>query len=267
MTKEMKQCKGGQISCGEWKALSEFELRSDTEKYRGQCIECRTLQHRQSDRNWYLSHKEERAIYKKKYDQENQQQNKQYRVGRKKKKQEYDKEYGVINRDKLNAQNRVSKKRKRKIDPVFRFKEVISRGANRQLRAATSSKQGKSSQNYLPQSPEEGWAQIEALLSLPSNLTPEGKVWMTVNNWGVYDEKTWIDDDYSTHTWNIDHIEPQSHLPYDNMECENYRKCWNKDNLRPLSAKQNIQENDNRTPEQISAIKEEIRQFLKQRKK
>ena len=62
---------------------------------------------------------------------------------------------------------------------------------------------------------------------------------MTWNNWGPYNAKQWKDDDSSTWTWNIDHIIPQSDLPYLSMEEENFRKCWALSNLRPLSAKQN----------------------------
>jgi hypothetical protein len=37
----------------------------------------------------------------------------------------------------------------------------------------------------------------------------------------------------------IDHIVPQSDLPYSSMNDENFQKCWALENLRPLSAKQN----------------------------
>jgi len=64
--------------------------------------------------------------------------------------------------------------------------------------------------------------------------------WMNWNNHGRYDPKTWDDNDPSTWTWNIDHIIPQSDLPYTSMEDENFKKCWALENLRPLNAKQNI---------------------------
>ena len=40
--------------------------------------------------------------------------------------------------------------------------------------------------------------------------------------------------------WHIDHIIPQSLLPYSSMEEENFKKCWSLNNLRPLEAKQNM---------------------------
>ncbi len=40
--------------------------------------------------------------------------------------------------------------------------------------------------------------------------------------------------------WHIDHIYPQSLLPYDSMEHINFKICWDLKNLRPLEAKENI---------------------------
>jgi 5-methylcytosine-specific restriction endonuclease McrA len=63
---------------------------------------------------------------------------------------------------------------------------------------------------------------------------------MNWNNHGKYNAKTWDDNDPSTWTWQVDHIIPRSDLPYTSMEDDNFKKCWSLDNLRPLSAKQNI---------------------------
>tara|TARA_A100000172_G_scaffold79632_1_gene67136 strand:+ start:1813 stop:2883 length:1071 start_codon:yes stop_codon:yes gene_type:complete len=40
--------------------------------------------------------------------------------------------------------------------------------------------------------------------------------------------------------WHIDHIIPQAALPYKSLEDENFQKCWDLKNLRPLEAKENI---------------------------
>jgi len=53
-------------------------------------------------------------------------------------------------------------------------------------------------------------------------------------------------NDQSTWTWQIDHIIPHSDLPYDSMDHPNFQKCWALDNLRPLSAKQNLEEGTRR---------------------
>lgn len=67
---------------------------------------------------------------------------------------------------------------------------------------------------------------------------------MNWNNHGVYRSSTWNDQDPSTWTWQIDHIIPQSKLPYDSMEHFNFKKCWDLTNLRPLSAKLNVLRKD-----------------------
>jgi hypothetical protein len=63
---------------------------------------------------------------------------------------------------------------------------------------------------------------------------------MNWNNQGVYRPSLWDDSDSSTWVWQLDHILPQSDLPYTSMEDDNFKKCWALSNLRPLSAKQNL---------------------------
>jgi hypothetical protein len=60
----------------------------------------------------------------------------------------------------------------------------------------------------------------ESILNLEKQFEP----WMNWQNHGVY--KNWDDNDQSTWTWQIDHIIPQSDLPYTSMEDENFKKCW-----------------------------------------
>jgi hypothetical protein len=75
---------------------------------------------------------------------------------------------------------------------------------------------------------------------LKIHLEEQFEPWMSWNNWGVYNSKTWNDNDSTTWTWQLDHIIPQSDLPYYSLSDENFKKCWSLNNLRPLSAKQNI---------------------------
>lgn len=55
------------------------------------------------------------------------------------------------------------------------------------------------------------------------------------------DKMNW--DNYGAY-WDLDHIYPQSLLPYDSMEDENFIKCWSLDNLQPLEKKQNIKKSN-----------------------
>lgn len=98
------------------------------------------------------------------------------------------------------------------------------------LKKNNSSKQDKSCFKYLPYSIQE----------LKQHLELQFEPWMTWKNYSRYISKTWNDQDSSTWTWQIDHIVPQSCLPYLSMEEENFKtKCWALENLRLLSAKQN----------------------------
>lgn len=53
---------------------------------------------------------------------------------------------------------------------------------------------------------------------------------MTWNNYGIY--------------WHIDHIIPQSILPYVSMTDDNFKRCWSLSNLRPLEAIENIRKSN-----------------------
>lgn len=81
---------------------------------------------------------------------------------------------------------------------------------------------------------------------LKQHLESQFEAWMNWENHAIYNHKVWDDQDSSTWTWNIDHIIPQSKLPYSSMEEDNFKKCWALDNLRPLSAKQNVIEGNRR---------------------
>lgn len=79
-----------------------------------------------------------------------------------------------------------------------------------------------------------------SITQLKIHLEKQFEPWMTWKNWGKYNSKTWDNSDPTTWTWQLDHIIPQSSLPYTSMEDDNFRKSWALSNLRPLSAKQNL---------------------------
>ncbi len=99
------------------------------------------------------------------------------------------------------------------------------------------SKGGLSVLKYLGYSMEDLKKHLESLF----------EPWMNWQNWGSYRLETWDDNDPSTWTWQIDHIIPHSELLYDSMEHPNFKKCWGMNNLRPLSAKQNVLDGTGRT--------------------
>lgn len=56
--------------------------------------------------------------------------------------------------------------------------------------------------------------------------------WMNWENWGPYTKKQ--------KTWQIDHIKPQSSLPFSDINEPNFLECWKLDNLRPLETTHNL---------------------------
>jgi hypothetical protein len=125
------------------------------------------------------------------------------------------------------------KRNRRKYDPQFRLREMLS---SRIHQALKSSKQNNSISNFLPYT----------IQNLKSHIESKFEQWMTWDNWGVYDRSSWNDNNPLTWTWNIDHIIPHSFLPYTSMDDDNFKKCWALENLRPLSSKQNVTENNKR---------------------
>jgi hypothetical protein len=197
------------------------------------------------------THKEELAEYFKNYYQDNKERinkrNSNYYYSNKEHFQELNKKYRQANKEKLNKINYAYKRRRRKNDPAYKLHEIISSSVRYFLRKNGSSKNNESIIYNLPQSIQIIIEHLKSGFIYEYNLTPDGKVWMKWDKWGVYDPKTWDDNDPETWTWQIDHIIPQSDLPYTSMQDENFKKCWDISNLRPLSAKQNFLDGINRT--------------------
>lgn len=128
-----------------------------------------------------------------------------------------------------NKRLKARAKRLRKTDPNFAVRQSVSHLIWRTLKNNNSSKDGESCLNYLGYTIDDLKQHLELLF----------EPWMSWNNYGKYDSKIWNDNDQKTWTWQIDHIIPQSDLPYTNMNDNNFKKCWSLENLRPLSSKQN----------------------------
>jgi len=138
--------------------------------------------------------------------------------------------YQENNKDKVRESKRKSEQKRAITDPSFRLRKRLSAQVRDHLKRIGSSKYGNSILKFLNYSIEE----------LRTHLEKHFEVWMNWNNYGIYDSRSWNDDDKSTWTWSIDHIIPQYKFPYLSMEDENFKKCWALENLRPLSAKQNL---------------------------
>lgn len=205
---------------------NNFYIRSNKIRFHTECKKC------YSKRN-----KEYKCKNKKKLKQKRQNKkdllsnyNKQYYRDNKdkiyKKKQKYRKK----NRAKINDYKKKYNRNKYNNDLNFKLRTIVSKSIRRMLKTNDSSKNNESSLDYLPFTIQE----------LKNHLESQFETWMTWDNWGVYDPKTWDDNDSSTWTWQIDHIMPHSKFSYTNMNDDSFKECWSLSNLRPLSAKQNV---------------------------
>lgn len=140
--------------------------------------------------------------------------------------------YTAANPEKCRASQNNSRKKRISNDPVYKLRMNVSSQIADALHKIGSSKQGESIMQYLPYTIEE----------LKDHLENQFEPWMTWENHGRYNPKTWDDNDTSTWKWNMDHIMPQSDLPYTSMADENFKKCWALSNLRPYGAKPNVLE-------------------------
>jgi len=134
------------------------------------------------------------------------------------------------NRDRINEKarseegrryNREYVRKRRKEDPVFKVRCAVSRQVHHAL---VGKHKATSTFNALPYTPEQ----------LKEHLENQFEDWMTWDNYGMGEG-----------CWNIDHIYPQSLLPYDSMEHPNFLKCWDLSNLRPLGAIENTKKGNN----------------------
>lgn len=151
------------------------------------------------------------------------------------------KAYYEANKERKLEEGAARAKQRRKEDPSFRLRCNVSVRIHTILKGAVVK---QSIIDYLGWTMEEGRKHIEALFSIPYNLTIDGKVWMSWENWGKYNATTWNDNDSTTWTWELDHKRPQASFEYTSMEDEAFKQCWSLENLRPYSAKQNRLESD-----------------------
>lgn len=150
---------------------------------------------------------------------------KKYQENWRKNNPNYKKEYGIKNIKSIREYRREYENR-----AEIKLRRLIANRVRDALKKNKISKNNASVLSYLSYSIQE----------LKQHLEKQFESWMNWNNHTIYDYKTWDDNDSSTWTWQLDHIIPQSKLLYTSMNDENFKKCWALENLRPLSAKQNV---------------------------
>ena len=148
----------------------------------------------------YQKHKEKYKQSDKQYYQNNKEKKKQYAQEHKEERKEYLRQY------RMKQSNN---------DPMHRLRNNVRRQVQHALKRNNSSKHGESVMKYLPYNVEQ----------LKGHIEKKFELWMNWNNYGE---------------WHIDHIYPQSKLPYDSMSHPNFQKCWALENLQPLEASENM---------------------------
>lgn len=231
MSFDLKMCK----KCGIEKSANDFSLaivKNGKTYYRAICKECRKPQQHIANQKYYDENKEEIKSHELK----------KYHNGGKEMRKIYAQNYSIAyrqdpkNKLKIKHNGNNWQKKKRANDPSFAIRKNVSRAINATLQLYKSTKNGQSFLQFVP------WI----LNELKIHLEKQFEYWMTWENRGNYTKSQWDDNNQKTWKWNIDHIIPQSDLPYTSMADENFRKCWALSNLRPYSAKQNLIDGINR---------------------
>lgn len=218
----------------EYRLKNSEKIKAYQKDYDASYYEENKVQILASKKEYYKENKveilEDRKIYDKENKDKRAEYSKTYYQNNKEKFLIKAKIYQENNADKIRLYNNNRSKEQRVNNPNLKIRSSISSNIAYYLKKNNSSKQGKSCITFLP----------FLIVALRIHLELLFEPWMTWENYGRYNAKTWVDNDPSTYTWQIDHIIPQSKLPYTSMEDENFKKCWALENLRPYSSKQNF---------------------------
>lgn len=209
------------IKCGEWKEINDDNFKPNGYGHSAKCRECQNKEARIYRENNPMTEDQKKR---------SNELNKQWRQNNKDKARELKRQWRAKNREKENAKYN----QRIKDDVIFRLREMISKKIRNALKSKGSSKNGKSMADFLPYTVDELKSHLESLF----------EPWMTWENHGTH--RKWIDDDPTTWRWHVDHIMPQSDLPFISMEDESFKKCWALKNLRPLSSRENMSDGGTR---------------------
>lgn len=196
-----------QVAAKEFYENNKIEINKDTYQRRKDDLEYQTYIENYNDKNEGKIKKRKKKYYK---------ENKEKISTQRKTPESKEKaaKTAKISRDKI--------KKDPTLGPLHKLRRNVSHSILKALKAKNGSKRGYSILEYLPYTIEELKAHIESLW----------EPWMNWKNHGSANS--------NKKTWQIDHIIPQSLLPYDSMDHPNFLKCWELSNLRPLDAIENM---------------------------
>lgn len=223
----MKMCSGCKIE----KDNSEFNKNSkNKDGLQQHCTACRKANY-QKNREYYLD-KSKKHYHNPANKEKIKKSKKEYAKKNKERDAAYNKEY----RQKYKPRRNELQRLQRANNIQFNIRRNLSKAINNYFKNGGLSKNGESCLKYLP------YTMAELEIHIEKQFLESGNEWMNWKNWTTYDPSTWNPKDNTTWVWNLDHIEPHSDFHYETMDCEEFRKCWALSNLRPLSAKQNIED-------------------------
>ena len=107
-------------------------------------------------------------------------------------------------------------------DPVRKLRLITSNSIRDKIKSNFGVKNGRT-WSHLPYTPQELKEHLE-------------KLWAPWMNWDNYGGRP----NNKNKTWWIDHIKPQSLLPYKSLDDPFFIECWALNNLRPLEKISNI---------------------------
>lgn len=206
--------------CNEEKQTDQFQKRkASKDGLMPRCKECERKrsakyrakngqQLRERHRKFYRQNREERLEKAKDYYENN-----------KEKVSAYKKEHYQKNKAKIIAKNSRRTTERRREDPHLRLAHSVSTAVYSALKSQEATKSSPTF-SALPY----------GLQDLVEHLEKQFDEQMCWDNYGSY--------------WHVDHIYPQSLLPYESFEDENFRKCWALENLQPLEAKENLRKSN-----------------------
>tara|TARA_R110000868_G_scaffold179681_1_gene419867 strand:+ start:155 stop:814 length:660 start_codon:yes stop_codon:yes gene_type:complete len=209
----MKQC----TKCNETKEVTEFFKDGRTPgKYRARCKPC--IKAGKPDQSQYWKDRWKKIKANPELFAAANERNREYArsaQGKANYKKWYEKTKNTEHRRRVSrASQRSWSRKKYHNDLSYRLKTIVGVAVRHALKKQGGVKTGRTFE-ALPYTPQQ----------LKEHLESQFQPWMTWENYGE---------------WEIDHIYPQSLLPYDSFDHPNFLKCWSLDNLQPLGKIENI---------------------------
>jgi hypothetical protein len=219
------------------------------------CVSKYNEKYKEKKLSYMKQYYEENKEHIKEYYEENKEHikeySKQYRLENKDEKQEYDKQYRLENSEELKNKSKewyslnkdyvnLYLKTRRDTDIEYKCSRYVSASIYKVLRNNCGSKNNNSSWWFLPYTPFDLVNHIENQFCLIENRDYNDNVWMSWDNWGVFNREVFNINNSITWTWNIDHIIPHSRFRYDSLEHPALQDAWALKNLRPYRSDLNL---------------------------